>query len=104
MECDNDCDMCAACERCGEVSEDNVVHSWGCVKLCAKCAVNEDGTPHCPKDDDDECEHCYPVCDECGEKNCTPESCGGDPCLNCGKLVYKGFQGLCGACDWKCYK
>jgi hypothetical protein len=53
-----------ACELCGEINEDNVVHSWGCVKLCDKCAVNDDGTPRCPKGEVDECEHCYPESDD----------------------------------------
>ena len=63
--CEGDCDACGEeCEWCGEIGEDNVVHSWGCVKLCPKCSINEDGTPHCPKDKDDECEHCHPESDE----------------------------------------
>jgi hypothetical protein len=58
------CPECAdaqnVCEHCGDVSEDNVVHSWGCVRLCDKCSVNDDGTPHCPRGGDEECEWCYP--------------------------------------------
>ena len=46
------------CESCGFVSEDNIVHSFGCVELCEKCS-KEGHEPHCPKKHaDHECDPC----------------------------------------------
>ena len=42
---------CNTCEECGGESE--VVHSFGCVALCAECSIT-DGEPHCPIEKADE--------------------------------------------------
>lgn len=53
------------CEACG--CEEGIVHDWGCVRLCAECAM-EGGEPHCPQGKG--CD----VCDEEWEKLSNPET------------------------------
>jgi len=49
------------CERCGLISESNIVHSFGCVELCEKCSTEGD-QPQCPRkhadSEGDPCEWC----------------------------------------------
>lgn len=52
------------CESCGYISEDNIVHSFGCVELCEKCSY-EGHEPHCPKKHADSASD---PCDWCEEQ------------------------------------
>jgi hypothetical protein len=53
-----ECDECKTCEGCLLVCDDAQVHSWGCVRLCRKCATEEDGSYQCKEGYVDTCDVC----------------------------------------------
>ena len=56
-------DVSDECEECGDVSDEVVTHSFGCIALCEKCSLDKTtGEPHCPRkhadSESDPCDWC----------------------------------------------